>query len=121
MSGGRSTCPILPLRSNSIVSRSPPSTASWIAPAKISDLDAGSAPKKLSPDEWRKKYVSDFAAAVKLDSQQITTLNGILDRTREDFDKLNEKIKPERDALNEKRDALNDKWRPDREAIQNHQ
>jgi uncharacterized protein YukE len=79
-----------------------------------SGKDAGSPPKKLSPDEWRKKYVSDFANAVKLDSQQITALNGILDRTRDEFDKLNEKVKPERDAVNEK-------WRPDREAIQNHQ
>jgi len=86
-----------------------------------SSKDAGSAPKKLSPDEWRKKYVSDFAAAVKLDTPQITALNVILDRTRAEFDKLNEKVKPERDALNEKRDALDQKWRPDREAIQNHQ
>src|SRR5450759_446491 len=67
-----------------------------------SGKDAGSPPKKLSPDEWRKKYASDFANAVKLDSQQITALNGILDRTRDEFDKLNEKVKPERDAVNEK-------------------
>lgn len=78
-----------------------------------SSKDATS-PKKLSPDEWRKKYVSDFAAAVKLDSQQITALNGVLDRTHDEFDKLNEKIKPEHDAVNEK-------WRPDREAIHRRQ
>jgi hypothetical protein len=65
--------------------------------------------------------VSDLASAVKLDSQQIAALNGILDRTRNEFDKLNEKAKPERDALNEKREALNEKWRPDREAIHNQQ
>ncbi|MCX6630667.1 MAG: hypothetical protein NTW28_23875 [Candidatus Solibacter sp.] len=86
-----------------------------------SGKDAGAPPKKLSPDEFRKKYVSDLASAVKLDSQQILALNGVLDRTRAEFDKLNDKIKPERDALNEKRDALNEKWRPDREAIQSHQ
>ena len=86
-----------------------------------SSKDAGNPSRKLSPDEFRKRYVSDLASAVKLDSQQIAALNGILDRTRDEFDKLNEKAKPERDALNEKRDALNDKWRPDREAIQNHQ
>ena len=79
-----------------------------------SGKDAGAPPRKLSPDEWRKKYVSDFASAVKLDSQQIAALNGILDRTREEFDKLNDKIKPERDAVNEK-------WRPERDAIQNRQ
>jgi hypothetical protein len=86
-----------------------------------SGKDAGGPPRKLSPDEWRKKYVSDLTNAVKLDSRQVTALNGILDRIREDVDKLNEKIKPERDALNEKRDALNEKWRPDREAIHDHQ
>ena len=74
----------------------------------------GAPPKKMSPDEFRKRYVSDLAVAVKLDDQQIVALNGVLDRTREEFDKLNDKVRPERDALNEK-------WRPDREAIQNHQ
>jgi len=71
-------------------------------------------PRKLSPDEWRKKYISDFAGAVKLDEAQITGLNKILDHTREEFDKLNDKIKPEREALDQK-------WRPDRESIQAHQ
>jgi hypothetical protein len=76
--------------------------------------DAGIPPRKLNPDEFRKRYVSDLATAVKLDSQQIATLNGILDRTRDEFDKLNQKVKPERDAVDEK-------WRPNREAIHLHQ
>ena len=78
-----------------------------------SGKDAGP-PKKLGPEEFRKRYVSDLSGAVKLDSQQITALNAVLDRTRDEFDKLNEKIKPEHDAVNEK-------WRPNREAIHNHQ
>jgi len=86
-----------------------------------SGKDAGPPPRKMSPDEFRKRYVSDLASAVKLDSQQIAALNGVLDRTRDEFNKLNEKIKPERDALNAKRDALDEKWRPDREVIHNHQ
>jgi uncharacterized membrane protein len=76
--------------------------------------DANVPPRKLSPEEWRKKYVTDFASAVKLDEAQITGLNKILDQTREEFDKLNDKIKPEREALDQK-------WRPDRETIQAHQ
>ncbi len=76
--------------------------------------DANVPPRKLSPEEWRKKYVADFAGAVKLDEAQITGLNKILDHTREEFDKLNDKIKPEREALDQK-------WRPDRETIQAHQ
>ena len=79
-----------------------------------SGKDPGAPPKKMSPEEFRKRYVSDLTAAVKLDSQQITALNRILDRTHEEFDKLNDKIKPEHDAVNEK-------WRPDREAIHHHQ
>jgi hypothetical protein len=79
-----------------------------------SGKDAGAPPKKLSPEEFRKRYVSDLARAVKLDPQQVTALNGVLDRTRDEFDKLNDKVKADREALNEK-------WRPDREAIHNHQ
>jgi len=79
-----------------------------------SGRDPGAPPKKMNPDEFRKRYVSDLATAIKLDSQQVTALNAVLDHTREEFDKLNDKVRPEREALNEK-------WRPDREAIENHQ
>jgi hypothetical protein len=79
-----------------------------------SGKDPSAPPKKLSPDEFRKRYVSDLASAVKLDTRQITALNGVLDRTRDEFNKLNDKVKADRDALNEK-------WRPEREAIHNHQ
>jgi hypothetical protein len=79
-----------------------------------SGKDAGAPPRKLSPDEWRKKYVSDLAGAIKLDAQQIAALNGVLDRTRYEVEKLNEKMKLEHDAVNEK-------WHPDREAIHHQQ
>jgi len=79
-----------------------------------SGKDAGAPPRKLSPEEWRKKYVSDLTAAVKLDPEQIAALNGVLDRTRDEVEKLNGKMKPEHDAVNEK-------WHPDREAIHHHQ
>ena len=79
-----------------------------------SGKDAGGPPKRLSAEEFRKRYVSDISSAVKLDSQQITALNAVLDRTRDEVDKLNEKMKREHDAVNEK-------WHPDREAIHNQQ
>ena len=79
-----------------------------------SGKDAGAPPRKLSPEEWRKKYVSDLIAAVKLDPQQIAALNGVLDRTRDEVEKLNGKMKLEHNAVNEK-------WHPDREAIHHHQ
>ena len=79
-----------------------------------SGKDAGTPPRKLSPEEWRKKYVSDLVGAVKLDAQQIAALNAVLDRTRDEVDKLNGKMKLEHDAVNEK-------WHPDREAIHHNQ
>lgn len=78
-------------------------------------------PGRPNPAEFRKRYTEDLTKAVKLDPEQVKRLNEILDQTRNEFDKLNEKMKPERDALNEKRDALNEKFRPEREAIHNHQ
>jgi hypothetical protein len=79
-----------------------------------SGRDAGTPPRRLSPEEWRKKYVADLTAAVKLDAQQLAALNGVLDRTRDEVEKLNAKMKLEHDAINEK-------WHPDREAIHHHQ
>ena len=79
-----------------------------------SGKDAGAPPRKMSPEDWRKKYVADLAGAVKLDARQITALNGVLDRTRDEVEKLNAKMKLEHDAVNEK-------WHPDREAIHRRQ
>jgi hypothetical protein len=79
-----------------------------------SQKDTGAPPRKLSPEEWRKKYVSDLTAVVKLDAPQIAALNVVLDRTRDEVEKLNEKMKLEHDAVNEK-------WHPDREAIHHQQ
>jgi hypothetical protein len=77
--------------------------------------------QKKSPEEFRKNYVSALTKEVKLDPEQVKQLNAILDETRDEFDKINEKHKAERDAINEKRSAFEDKLRPEREAIHNHQ
>ncbi len=68
----------------------------------------------MSPEEWRKKYVSDLASAVKLDATQVAALNVVLDRTRVEVEKLGEKMKLDHDAVNEK-------WHPDREALHQQQ
>ena len=78
-------------------------------------------PPRKSPEEMRKRYISDLTKDVKLDPDQVQKLNAILDQTHAEFDKLNEKSKPERDALNSQRQAFEDKWRPEREAIHDHQ
>ena len=79
-----------------------------------SGRDAGAPPRKMSPEEWRKKYVSDLAGAVKLDADQIAALNAVLDRTRGDVEKLAGKMKLDHDAVDEK-------WHPDREAMHRQQ
>jgi len=83
-------------------------------PSVQSVKDTGGPPRKLSPDEWRKKYVSDLSTALKMDDQQVSELNKILDHTREEFEQLNQKVQPAQDALNAK-------FRPAREAIQSQQ
>lgn len=75
-----------------------------------SGKDSGGPPKRMSPEDFRKRYVSDLTSAVKLDPQQIAALNVVLDQIREEVTKLNEKMKREHDAVNEK-------WHPDREAL----
>jgi hypothetical protein len=87
----------------------------------LTNGNAGGAQSRPNPAEFRKRYAADLTKGIKLDPEQIKRLNVILDQTTEEFDKLNDKSKPEWDALNEKRDALREKYRPDREAIHNVQ
>jgi hypothetical protein len=82
---------------------------------------APNTPRKGSPEDFRRNYVASLAKDVKLDAEQVKRLNVILDQTREEFIRLDEKGKAERDALNEKRAAFEEKWRPEREAIHNRQ
>src|SRR5216683_935097 len=44
------------------------------------------APAKLSPEEWRKKFVGEMQTRLHLDANQTTQLNTILDETRKQFD-----------------------------------
>src|SRR5215471_9023061 len=64
-----------------------------------------------NPEELRHIYVSELTKAVKLDPEELTALKGIMDQAQDEVERLNAKIRPERDALREK-------WRPEREAIQ---
>jgi len=85
-------------------------------------------PPKKGPEEFRKWYVGTLASQVKLDADQVQKLNVIMDQTTAEFTKLNERTKAERDNVNQKlatanqeRDAFREKLRPERDAIQNHQ
>src|SRR5262245_14660638 len=78
-------------------------------------------PPHLTPEEVRRKVVTDLTKAVKLDGEQSKQLNEIMDRAHVEFDQLRDKSKPEWDDLNQKREALVEKWRPEQEAIRNRQ
>jgi hypothetical protein len=78
-------------------------------------------PAKRTPEDFRKWYVPTLTKELKLDPEQVKQLNLILDETRDEFAKLDQKYKAERDSLKAQNDAFNDKTRPEREAIHNHQ
>ena len=94
----------------------------YSAPAvQVTGGPGGPPPARPSPEEVRRKVVADITSKVKLDAEQAKQLNTIMDQTHTEFEALREKVKPDWDALNQKRDALMDKQRPEQEAIRNRQ
>ena len=57
----------------------------------------GSRPR--GPEEFRKRYLGEMQARLKLDAGQTAKLNSILDQTRSRFDEIRERSKPEMDAI----------------------
>jgi hypothetical protein len=74
-----------------------------------------------SPEEVRRRVVSDLTSKVKLDAEQAKQLNSIMDQTHSEFEALRLKGKPDWDELNRKRDTLMEKQRPEQEAIRSRQ
>jgi hypothetical protein len=52
-------------------------------------------------DEFRKSYVSDMRARLKLDDQQVLKLNAILDETRDRFKAFKDQHKDEMKAIHD--------------------
>jgi hypothetical protein len=61
--------------------------------------DSSPKQQKMSPDEFRKHYVEEFRARVKMDDQQVARLQQILDQTRADFHKMRDKMNAEGEAI----------------------
>jgi hypothetical protein len=72
-------------------------------------------------EEFKKKYVAALTKEAKLDSDQIQKLNTILEQTDQEWQKVSEEHKAERDALNAQRDAFRQRIHPEFEAVHNHQ
>jgi hypothetical protein len=67
--------------------------------AKTVSATTGPPAKKDSPEEWRRKYVSELKTRLNLDDSQLKQLNAILDDTRERFKVLKERQKQETDEV----------------------
>ena len=52
-----------------------------------------------NPEEYRKRYLGEMQMRLKLDTEQSAKLNSILDQTRNRFDEIRERSKPEMDAI----------------------
>lgn len=48
-------------------------------------LVSAQTPSRPSPEEWRKQYLSEMQARLKLSPEQYSKINGILDETRSRF------------------------------------
>ena len=83
--------------------------------------------KRPDPEEVRKHIVADMRERLKLDSQQVSQLQQILDQTREKFDQLHDRMNAEGRTIHESQlaqikailraDQLPpyDQWRAERE------
>lgn len=54
-----------------------------------------------TPEEFRKAYLAEMRARLKLSEEQVQKLNTILDETREKYRQLREKQRPEMKAIQE--------------------
>lgn len=53
------------------------------------------APRRLGPADWRKHFIDDMKAKVKVDEQQVTQLGQIFDQSGDEMRELHAKRKPE--------------------------
>lgn len=77
---------------------------------------------KMSPEEWRRQYMSEMQTRVKLTPAQSQEVNSILDETRSLFHAAREKHNRELDSLrlaqaNKIRAILTDEQRPEYERL----
>ncbi len=63
-------------------------------------VGANSRTQRLSPEEYRQRYVEAMKKRLQLSDDQVQQLNVILDRTRDRFRRLdNEVMKPQKQAI----------------------
>jgi hypothetical protein len=92
----------------------------FVTPVSSNNPQAAMSPEKKK-EEGKKRYVGSLTAAAKLDPEQVKKLEVILAQTDEEFNKVIERHKAERDAINAQNDAFRTKVHPEFEAVHNHQ
>lgn len=58
-------------------------------------------PPRLTPEEWRKKYVSEMRTRLQLSDDQASQLNATLDKTRGLYDEAKQRHKVELDGIHD--------------------
>lgn len=66
-------------------------------------VSADSAPR--TPDQWRAKYVAELGQRLNLQSDQQTKINQIMDVTRERYNEVRERNRPEMKRIQEEQVA----------------
>ena len=80
----------------------------------VQGVDVGRKQPKMSPEEFRKHYVEEFRTKVKMDDQQVATLQQILDETRAAGHKMREKMNAEGESIQASQvEKITDILRPD--------
>jgi hypothetical protein len=57
--------------------------------------------QRETPEEWRRKYMAEITARLKLDQTQVSQVNTILDETRDQYHAVKERVKPEMEAIHQ--------------------
>ena len=78
------------------------------------------APARKSPEEFRKHFVEELRGRLKLDAQQVVSLNRVLEETRQHYRESAKTIQDEtvreiQALLSEPQRTEYDKWRAERE------
>jgi hypothetical protein len=66
-----------------------------------STVIAKSNPPRSDPGDFRRKVVDEMRTRLKLDANQVSGLNEILDRTRAEMREFRERTKPEMNAIHQ--------------------
>lgn len=57
------------------------------------------APPRLTPEQWRQKYMGELTSRLKLDQNQVSSINNILDDTRDQYKAVKDRGKTEMEAI----------------------